>query len=55
MPIYSYECDQCEWEGTILCKYEEVEQPCPECGEKAIRQLSAPKGYVKRSVYDEFL
>jgi putative FmdB family regulatory protein len=57
MPIYSYKCYGCEVDFEVLCKYDDRVQVCPECGQAdtTVRQVSAPKGYVKKGVYDEFL
>jgi putative FmdB family regulatory protein len=55
IPIYSYECETCDRIMDVLCKYEEMDQPCPMCGQDMVRQLSAPAGKVAKGVYDEFL
>lgn len=55
MPIYEYKCD-CGHVFEVLIKFEDKLQRCPKCKEMTVnRQFSAPAGYVKRGVYDEFL
>jgi putative FmdB family regulatory protein len=55
MPIYDYECEECDRIREVLCKWEAVEQDCPMCDQPMQRQLSAPAGKVAKGVYDEFL
>jgi putative FmdB family regulatory protein len=44
MPIHDYRCTHCGAVHDALVKHDEVERPCPECGNTATRvYLSAPK------------
>jgi putative FmdB family regulatory protein len=49
MPIYGYECTECEHSFDVLQKMSDPKLlDCPECGESTLRkQLSAPKFRLK--------
>ncbi len=44
MPIYPFQCQECECEFTVLRSIDKRSLPtaCPECGEHAERQVCAP-------------
>lgn len=50
MPIYEYRCQHCGHGFELIQRFsDEAQQPCPQCGKTADRQMSAPAFQFKGS------
>jgi putative FmdB family regulatory protein len=48
MPMYDFRCEKCEHVFEDIVPVDGAPPPCPECGEKSERLMSAPFGFVKK-------